>query len=75
MYRLTAPTTYAMSGSIHIIVNIKLPTANVYDTQDISFIFASLLGHILKDNLKLIGSGVQIGLQSCILKRLNIFFK
>jgi hypothetical protein len=34
-----------------------------------------LLGDILVDNLKLIGSGVEIGLQFCMLKRRKIFFK
>ena len=28
MYRRTAPTAYAMSSLVHIIANIKLPTAD-----------------------------------------------
>jgi len=52
--------------------NIKLPTIDAYRTQDISILSASLLGDILEDNLKLIGSGVEIGLQSCMLKRRKI---
>jgi hypothetical protein len=75
MYRLTAPTTYAMSGLVHIMTNIKLPTADAYGTQDISILSASLLRDIVEDNLKLIGSGVKIGLQSCMLKRHKIFIK
>ena len=62
MYRLTAPTACAMYDLVHIIANIKLPTADAYGTRDISFLSASLLGHILEDNLKLIGSGVEIDL-------------
>jgi hypothetical protein len=34
-----------------------------------------LLGDILEDNLKLIRSGVEIGLESCMLKRCKNFFK
>jgi hypothetical protein len=75
MYRLAAPSAYAMSGLVHIMTNIKLHTADAYGTRDISILSASLLGDILEDNLKLIGNGVEIGLQSCMLKRLKIFFK
>jgi hypothetical protein len=32
MYRLTALITYAMSGLVHIMTNIKLPTADAYGT-------------------------------------------
>jgi hypothetical protein len=64
-----------MSGLVHIMANIKLPTTDAYGTRDLSILSASLLGDILKDNLKLIGSGVEIGLQSCMLKRRKIFFK
>ena len=62
MYRLIAPTACAMFGLVHIIANIKLPIPDAYDTRDISFLSTSLLGHILEDNLKLTGSGVEIGL-------------
>jgi hypothetical protein len=55
--------------------NIKLPTADAYGTRDISILSASLLGDMLEDNLKLIGNGVEIDLQSCMLKRRKIFFK
>ena len=75
MYQLTTPTAYTMSGPIQIIVNIKLSTADAYGTRDISFLSTSLLGHTLEDNFKLIGSMVEIGLQSCMLKRRKIFFK
>ena len=75
MYRLTASTACAMSGLVHIIVNIKFPITDAYDTQDIFFLSASLLGHILEDNLKLTGSEVEIGLQYCILKCYKIFLK
>ena len=75
VYRLIASTASAMSGLVHFIANIKLLTAVAYGTRDISFLFASLLGHILEDNLKLTGSGVEIDLQSCMLKRRKIFFK
>jgi hypothetical protein len=64
-----------MSGLVHIMENIKLSTADAYGNRDISIISASLLGDILEDNLKLIGSGVEIVLQSCMLKRRKIFFK
>ncbi|KAK9086482.1 hypothetical protein Syun_028876 [Stephania yunnanensis] len=75
MYRLTTPTACAMSGRVQIIANIKLPTADAYGFRDISILSSSLLGLILEDNLKLIESGVEIGLQSCMLKRRKIFFK
>jgi len=75
MYQLTAPTACAMSGLVHIMENIKLSTADAYGNRDISIISASLLEDILEDNLKLIGSGVENGLQSCMLKRRKIFFK
>ena len=75
MYRLATPTACAMSGFVHIMANIKLPTADAYSTRDISILSASLLGDILEDNLKLIRSGVEIGLESCMLKRCKIFFK
>jgi hypothetical protein len=55
--------------------NIKLSTADAYGTRDISILSVLLLGDILKDNLKLIRSGVEIGLESCMLKRCKIFFK
>jgi hypothetical protein len=64
-----------MSDLVHIMANIELLTTDAYDTQDISILSASLLEDILEDNLKLIGSGVEIGLQSCMLKRRKIFFK
>ena len=75
MYRLAAPTAYVMSSLVHIMANIKLSTANAYGTRDIFILSGSLLGDILEDNLKLIGSGVEICLQSCMLKRRKIFFK
>jgi len=75
MYRLTALTACAMSSLVHIMANIKLPTADAYGTRDISILSASLLGDMLEDNLKLIGNGVEIDLQSCMLKRRKIFFK
>jgi hypothetical protein len=59
-----------MSGLVHIMTNIKLLTTDAYDTQNISILSVSFLGDIHEDNLKLIGSGVEIGLQSCMLKRL-----
>ena len=74
MYQLTALTACAMSGLLQIITNIKLPTIDAYGTRDIYFLFTSLLGHILEDNLKLTRNEIKIGLQSCILKH-NIFFK
>jgi len=75
MYRLTTLIACAMFGLVHIIANIKLSTADAYGTRDISILSASLLGDILVDNLKLIRSGVEIGLQFCMLKRRKIFFK
>jgi len=75
MYRLTALIACAMSSLVHIMANIKLPTADAYGTRDISILSASLLGDMLEDNLKLIGNGVEIDLQSCMLKRRKIFFK
>ena len=75
IYLLTSVSACAISVLVHIIANVKFPTADAYGTQDISFLFTSLLGHILEDNLKLIGSGVEISLQSYMLKRRKIFFK
>ena len=69
MYRLTARTACAMSDLVYIIANIKLPTTDVYNTGDIFFFSAFLLGHVLEDNLKLIGNEVKIGLHSYMLKR------
>ncbi|BAT96990.1 hypothetical protein VIGAN_09032700 [Vigna angularis var. angularis] len=48
---LTAPTACAMSGLVQIMAYIRLPTADAYGTRDISILSASLLGHILEDNL------------------------
>jgi hypothetical protein len=62
MYRLTALTVCAMSGLVHIMANIKLSTTDAYVTRDIPILSTSLLVDILEDNLKLIGSGVEIGL-------------
>ena len=75
MYQLTALIACAMSGLVQIITNNKLPTNDAYSTRDISFLSVLLLGHILEDNLKLTRSGVEIGLQLCMLKRRKIFFK
>ena len=50
MYRLTTHTICAMSCIVHIIANIKLPTADAYGTRDILFLFTLLLRHILEDN-------------------------
>ena len=75
MYRLIVPTAYAISKILQTIANIKLSTADAYSTRDISILLASLLGLILDDNLKLVGRGVGIGLQSCMLKRCKIVFK
>ena len=49
-----------MSGLVQIIENIKLSTVDAYGTRDISFLFTLLLRHILEDNLKLIGSGIEV---------------
>ncbi|KAF3453838.1 hypothetical protein FNV43_RR04279 [Rhamnella rubrinervis] len=68
-------TTCAMSDLVHIITNIRLPTVDAYGTRDIFILSASLLGLILKDNLKLTGSGIEIGLQSCTLKHCKIFLR
>jgi len=62
IYRLTALTVCAMSGLVHIMTNIKLSTTDAYVTRDIPILSTSLLVDILEDNLKLIGSGVEIGL-------------
>ena len=56
MHWWTAPTTCAMSGLVHTIASIKLPTANAYSTRDIFFISTSLLEHLLEGNLKIIES-------------------
>jgi hypothetical protein len=75
MYQLTTPAARAMSSLVPIMANIKLLTADAYGTWDISILSASLLGDILEDNLKLIGSEVEIDLQSCMLKRHKTFLK
>ena len=75
MYQLTAPTACAMFGLIHIMTNIKLATVDAYGTRDISILSVSLLSDIFENNLKLTGSGVEIGLQSRILKLSKIFIK
>jgi hypothetical protein len=73
IYRLTAPTTYAMSDLVHVMTHIQLINIDAYGTQDISIITALFLGDILYDTLKLTRNEVEIGLQSCMLKRCKIF--
>jgi len=73
--RLTTPTACVMYGHVHIMAYIRLPTVDAYGTRDIFILSASLLGLILEDNLKFTGSGVEIGLQSCMLKRRKTFLK
>jgi len=60
MNLLTTFTACAMSSLVQIIAYIRLPTTDAYDTRDISILFASLLGLILKDEIQLIGNGVEM---------------
>ena len=60
MYRLTIPTGCVIFGLVHIIANIKLPITDAFSTQDIFFLSASLLRHILEDNFKLTGNGQKL---------------
>jgi hypothetical protein len=47
MYRLTTPTTCAMSNLVHIMTNFQLITVDAYGTRDIFILSASFLGDIL----------------------------
>jgi len=73
MNQLTTPITCAMSGLVHIIAFIRLSTTDALGTQGFSILSASLLGLIREEQL--IESGVEIGLQSYMLKRRKIISK
>ena len=73
--RLTNPTTCAIFGLVQIMAYIRLPTTNAYNIRDIFILSASLVGHTPEDNLQFTGSGVETGLQSCMLKHYKIFLK
>jgi len=73
MNLLTTPTACVMSGLVHIIAFIRLSTTDALGTRDFSILSASLLGLIREEQL--IESGVEIGLQSCMLKRRKIISK
>ena len=47
MYRLTAPTTCAMSNLVHIMTNFQLITVDAYGTRNIFILSTSFLGDIL----------------------------
>jgi len=70
MNLLTTLTTWEMSGLVHIIAFIRLSTTDAISTRDFSILYASLLNFIHEEQL--IESGVEIGLQSCMLKRHKI---
>jgi len=73
MNLLTTLTACAMSGLVHIIAFIRLSTTDALGTRDFSILSTSLLGLICEEQL--IENGVEIGLQSCILKRRKIISK
>jgi len=73
MNLLTTLTACAMSGLVHIIAFIRLSTTDALDTRDFSILSASLLG--LAREEQLIESGVEIGLQSFMLKHHKIISK
>jgi hypothetical protein len=73
--QLTTLTAYVMYGLVHIMAYIRLHIVDAYSTRHISIIYTSLLGLILEDNLKLTRSGVEIGLQCCMLKRRKIILR
>jgi len=57
-------TYHGIHGASHV---------NVYGARDIFILLASFLGLILKDDLKLLGSGITIFLQSCMFKCPKLF--
>jgi len=62
-----------MSGLVHMITFISLSTTDALGTRDFSILSTSLLRLIREEQL--IESGVEIGLQSCMLKRRKIISK
>ena len=75
MYLRIIFTVFQCSPPGFAMYQLTAPTVDAYGAEGISFLSGSLLRHILEDNLKLTGNGVEIGLQSCMLKCRRIFFK
>lgn len=55
IYQLTNSIAFAISSLVHIVANIKFPTADAYSTRDISIFSTLLLGYIHEYDLKLTG--------------------
>lgn len=64
-----------MYGLVQTMTYIRFFTTYAYDIRDIFFLSVSLLELVLEDNLQLIGSLVEIFLQSSLLKCHKIFGK
>ena len=69
MKRLTTPTAYPISGQVHTIAYIKLPTAEAYGTFIISAFSAFVFGLSLPDNLQFVESVDPTGFVSDMLNR------
>ena len=67
--RLTTPTTYPISGRVHTIAYIKLPTAEAYGIFIISAFPSFIFGLCLPDNLQFFGSVDPTGFASDMLNR------
>lgn len=70
---LTTPIECAMSGQVHPITYIWLPTKEAYGILDISYFSSIVVGHCLYVNLKWEESGVPIDFASAILNFSNTF--
>ena len=57
-------TPYLISGPVHTMVHITLPTADAYGTFIISDFFAFVFGLYFLDNLQFVGSVDPIGFTS-----------
>ena len=67
--RLTTPTSYPISGRVHTIAYIKLPTAEAYGIFIISAFFVVVFGLSFPDNLQFVGSVDPTGFASNMLNR------
>ena len=67
MNRPTTPTAYPISGRVHTIVYIKLPTDEAYGTFIISAFSTFVFGLSLPDNLQFAGSVDPTGFASDML--------
>src|SRR3954462_8124004 len=67
MYQLTTLTACEISGRVHTIAYMMLPTVLKYGTLDMCSASSSLLGDNSTDNLKRAAKGIITGLDSLML--------